>query len=169
MTVQRPAMLGFVLRNGQDRAPVWPAGVLGAITHTGDNNQSGYCGVVVGQSDKILALGIDVEQAKPLDRPLWFHVLTATERVCLEAVDPASVGMAAKTIFSAKECFYKAQFFLSRRFLGFLDVEIVLHPRESTFEARLATDAPKDLPLTRCAGRYVWSNEFVATGIALLA
>lgn len=159
----------FVLRNGRDRAPVWPAGVLGAITHTGDFARGGYCGVVVGRADQIVAVGIDIEQAKPLELPLWSRVLTATEQRSLRAADPVMAGMVAKTIFSAKECFYKAQFPLSRQFLRFQDVEIELHPGHSTFEACLTTEAPRGLPLTRCAGRFLGSDEFVATGIALLA
>jgi 4'-phosphopantetheinyl transferase EntD len=159
----------FVLRNGRDRAPCWPAGIVGSITHTGDVNRGGYCAVVVGHANQVVTVGVDAEQAKPLERPLWAHVLTTTERRTLEMADVTAGGLWAKTIFSAKECFYKAQFPLSGQFLGFHDVEVDLDLRSSTFVAGLASGAPRGLPLTRCAGRFLRHDDLVVTGIALLA
>jgi 4'-phosphopantetheinyl transferase EntD len=45
---------GFILLNGPDRAPIWPTGVAGAITHTG--GPGGYCAAVVGRLDRVLAV-----------------------------------------------------------------------------------------------------------------
>lgn len=158
----------FALLNGPDRAPVWPVGVVGAITHTG-RAPAGYCGVAVGRSVDLRAVGLDVERALPLGGELWPSVLTPTEQSWLAGFDGVRAGMLAKLMFSAKECFYKAQFPLSRRFLGFGEVEITLDPASSTFDARLTEYARKNLPLVRCSGRYAESEEFIFTGIALAA
>ena len=58
---------GAVLVNGEDRAPIWPDGVVASISHT-----FGYCGVVVASSRDYRALGLDVEQAAPLLLPLCY-------------------------------------------------------------------------------------------------
>ena len=158
----------FVLRNGPDRAPLWPLGVVGAITHTGRSPGAGYCGVVVGRAKDVLTVGLDAEEAIPLDRSLWSYVLTEKEHRWLESCAPAAAGSLAKTVFSAKECFYKAQFLLSRQFLRFHDVEIAMDIDSSRFEARLTSDAPKGLPLAECGGRILSRAELVLTGIAIV-
>jgi 4'-phosphopantetheinyl transferase EntD len=163
----RLSIENFVLRNGQDRAPCWPPGVVGAITHTGQAPGEGYCGVVVARATDVVTVGVDAESTKPLKPALWAHVLTAAERSSLEVLSASAAGLHATAIFSAKECFYKAQFPLSHRFLRFHDVEIALDPGSSMFEARLTEQAPPGLPLARCAGRFVQDQEFVVTGIAL--
>jgi 4'-phosphopantetheinyl transferase EntD len=164
----RLSIEGFVLRNGADRAPRWPVGVVGAITHT-QRAGEGYCGVVVGRTDRVVTVGLDAEQAEPLATSLWPHVLTAGERRSLQTTAADTAGYLARVIFSAKECFYKAQFALSRQFLRFHDVEISLDPGEPTFAATLTRDAPRGLPLTSCRGRFLPSGGFVVTGIALRA
>lgn len=156
----------FALLNGEDRAPLWPVGVVGAITHTG-RAPSGYCGVVVGPGEDFRGVGLDVELALPLGMELWPSVLTPAEQSWLAGFDPARAGVLAKLVFSAKECFYKAQFPLSRRFLEFGEVEITLDRASGTFEARLTERAPQGLPLSGCRGQYVEGEEFVFTGIAL--
>jgi 4'-phosphopantetheinyl transferase EntD len=161
---------GFVLRNGPDRAPLWPPGVVGAITHARRADGDGYCAAVVGRTDRVMAVGLDAEQAEPLDTRLWPHVLTPGERRALDAdTAPDSAGHAARAIFSAKECFYKAQFPLSRQFLRFCDVEVTLDSGQSTFIAALTADAPRGVPLTECRGRFLRSGGFVVTAIAVHA
>ncbi|MES1171685.1 MAG: 4'-phosphopantetheinyl transferase superfamily protein [Bacteroidota bacterium] len=162
-------MPDFILRNGSDRAPCWPAGVVGAITHTGRGDGAGdrgYCGVVVARRADLVTVGLDAEEATPLSRALWPHVLTSVEQRSLP--DDAVVGgLRAKVIFSAKECFYKAQYALSRRFLRFHDVAVTVHAESQTFDAELTEAAPPGLPLARCRGRFLVGEEFLATGIAL--
>lgn len=158
----------FALRNGPDRAPRWPAGVVGSITHTGQA-PGGFCGVAVGRVAELRAVGLDAEGAEGLERSLWSFVLTPRERGWLDEMDPTLGGRLAKIIFSAKECFYKAQFPLSRRVLAFQDVEIALDPRSSAFEARLAKGVSRDLPLVACIGRYLEGEALVLAGVALPA
>lgn len=162
----RLGITGFPLRNGPDRAPRWPGGVVGSITHTGDV-PGGFCGVVVGRAADVVALGLDAEQAEILDGTVRNYVLTGPEEQRLTIHAPARQATLAKVIFSAKECFYKAQYPLSGRFLGFEDVEIELDPGRGLFEARLTATAPSGLPLTVCRGRYMISDQLVLTGVAV--
>jgi 4'-phosphopantetheinyl transferase EntD len=165
----RLSIRDFVLRNGPDRAPRWPVGVVGAITHTRRAGGDGYCGAVVGRNDRVVTVGLDAEPAEPLKSSLWPRVLTATERRSLETTAAGAAGYLARVVFSAKECFYKAQFPLSRQFLRFHDVEITLDLDQATFTAALTPDAPVGLPLTSCRGRFLSIDGFVVTGIALRA
>ena len=42
---------------GNHREPVWPAGIVGSITHC-----AGYCAAAVARDAMVVALGIDAEQ-----------------------------------------------------------------------------------------------------------
>jgi 4'-phosphopantetheinyl transferase EntD len=170
----------FVLRNGPDRAPRWPEGVVGSITHTGAA-PGGYCGVVVARSSEIKAIGIDAESSDALDASLWSSVLTRAERIELASNngsndarenagdDGMDAGRKAKLIFAAKECFYKAQYPLSGRFLSFGDVEVRVDLGTSTFSVRVLDAGRDGHPLVTCSGRYLMEDGLVLTGVAVPA
>lgn len=157
----------FVLRNDSDRAPRWPEGVVGSITHTGDV-PGGTCAVAVASTRDVLALGIDAERGASLSPDLWPDVLTPSERRWLSGCPEARRSRLARLIFSAKECFFKAQFPRTRRFLAFEDVEVSVDPSASAFEARVVRGA-LDAPLVGCVGRYLDDVDMVLTGIAVPA
>lgn len=152
-----------VLLNGADRAPRWPEGVVGSITHTGAGDQ-GYCAVVLGRDSQLAAVGIDAEEAKPLEPELWSFVLTPDERAALEREPEATRGLLAKVVFSAKECFYKAQYPLTGQFLGFQQVRITLIPGSRQFQAERVDVGGE---MSRCLGRYSLDGALVLTGIAV--
>jgi 4'-phosphopantetheinyl transferase EntD len=157
------------LLNGEDRAPRWPAGVVGAITHT-SSPSDGYCGVVVARAEEVYALGLDAEGAEPLEDELWRLILTGAEREALGEAPATARGRLAKLIFSAKEAYYKAQYPVTRRFLGFHEVEIRLGPEGAGFEARLLAPLDTTPPrLERCAGRILADDALVLTAVALRA
>ncbi|WP_299750981.1 4'-phosphopantetheinyl transferase superfamily protein [uncultured Tateyamaria sp.] len=84
---------------------------------------------MVARSGNIRALGVDMEEAEPLDTDLWDTVLTPDER------DRTDNGLTAKRIFCAKEAVYKAQFPITRQLLGFEDVVVTL--KGTQFTARI--------------------------------
>ena len=83
---------------------------------------------MLGRDSELLTVGIDAEEAEPLEPELWRFVLTEDERAALEREPAENRGLLAKVVFSAKECFYKAQYPLTRQFLGFKQVRITLNP-----------------------------------------
>ena len=155
----------FVLLNDADRAPRWPAGVVGSITHTGAGDQA-FCAVVLGRDSQLLAVGIDAEEAEPLEPELWKFVLTAEERAALEQEPAERRGLLAKVMFSAKECFYKAQYPLTRQFLGFQQVRVALDQARGQFQAARVDVVGGVGEMSRCLGRYSMDGELVLTGIA---
>jgi 4'-phosphopantetheinyl transferase EntD len=99
----------------RDRAPVWPGGFVGSITHC-----DGLCVAAVARQRDVLALGIDAEPAEPLPAGLLQVVASPGERSRL--TDPLS----GRVLFSAKEAFYKCWSATGRPFLGFRDVELIV-------------------------------------------
>ncbi len=101
---------------------------------------------------------------QPLEPELWRFVLTEDERAALEREPAETRGLLAKVVFSAKECFYKAQYPLTRQFLGFKQVRITLIPALGQFRAE-RVDATGEM--SRCLGRYSMDGALVLTGIAV--
>jgi 4'-phosphopantetheinyl transferase EntD len=116
---------------GPDRAPRWPHGAIGSITHTAD-----WCGVAVSKAGEYRGLGIDAEPAEPIKPELFDRI--CTERELAWARSRGDEGLMVRLVFSAKEAFYKAQYARTARYLGFHDVELDVDGEE--FRARLLVD-----------------------------
>jgi 4'-phosphopantetheinyl transferase EntD len=114
---------------GPGRAPVWPAGFVGSISHGGD-----LVLAAVAPSTRIDSIGVDIEPDVPLDPDLVHRVCRPEEVARL----PASVALSrwAKLIFSAKESVYKCVAPLTGVFLEFEDVEILFGAGDNRFRAR---------------------------------
>jgi 4'-phosphopantetheinyl transferase EntD len=111
------------LLNDERRAPIWPAGIVGTITHT-----QSWCAVAVARQSDISGIGADIEAATPLDVSLWERVCRPEERESLLERPAALRGLLAKAVFSAKESIYKALFPQVRLFLDFQSMHIELSP-----------------------------------------
>jgi len=118
--------------SGQDRAPIWPEGIVGSISHC----DSLAIAVVARRADGFLSLGVDIEAASPLEAELIESICTPAERQNLASAGDA--GLLAKTIFSIKESAYKAQYPLTRTMLEFHEVEVKLDLAAMRFSAVVA-------------------------------
>jgi 4'-phosphopantetheinyl transferase EntD len=70
---------------GPDRAPLWPIGIVGSLTHV-RGRQEGHCAVAVGRSSSFRAIGIDVEYDSGLPPNAWPRILSARELCLLVAL-----------------------------------------------------------------------------------
>lgn len=143
---------------GEDRAPIWPRGFIGSISHT-DN----WCAAAVARTEDMRSLGIDLELATPLKEALWRRVCTPNERERLRArPDP---GLMGKILFSAKEAVYKCQYPITMQFLGFHAVEVEIG--DGTFHAVFRQEAGVFKPGAEMSGRYLVEDGLVATACEL--
>ncbi len=130
------AQLGLepmAIPQGADRAPVWPEGITGSISHCAH-----CCIAVAAHKADYQSLGVDVEPATPLDADLIDVICTPSEQAWL--ADQPNSGLAAKLIFSAKEAFYKAQYPLTGEVIGFDAVTVAI--TDSRFEATTTLALP---------------------------
>ena len=134
---------------GEDRAPIWPKGLTGSITHTARD-----CLAVVTDTPDIRALGLDMEPATPLESALWPDICTMAEMHWLSSLGPSQRGHFAKIIFSTKEAVYKAQYQISRQFLGFHDLTLTIDLANNRFEATLLADVQGFTPGATLRGRF---------------
>jgi enterobactin synthetase component D len=104
----------------ENRAPIWPDGVVGSITHTGD-----FAAAAVAWAADIAAVGIDSEQIiDPATARDIADICMVDETTLFSAADGRSFCEFCTFVFSAKEAVFKCLFPLTRKFLEFSDVRI---------------------------------------------
>lgn len=132
---------------GEDRAPIWPHGGVGSISHC-----AGACMAVAGRQRDFAGIGLDLEPAQPLAPDLWPSILRPDET----AVD----GLDALRIFVTKEAAYKAQYPLSRQLFDFQTLKITF--QDQYFMARFAHGVPPFAAGDILRGRLVQTSGFCA-------
>jgi 4'-phosphopantetheinyl transferase EntD len=154
---------------GPDRAPVWPRGIVGSISHC-----EGFCGAVAAREVDAVSLGLDVETAEPLPEELHLLIFSPGESSEIEARSRQTPVDFAKIGFSAKEAFYKCYYPLEKRFLDFRDVVIRFvgptggDPSGGEFQFEFVDGALPGAHLTtRVVGRWLTDRKFIAAGVTL--
>lgn len=159
------AQLGFApspILSGPKHEPLWPAGVVGSITHC-----KGYSAAAVAKDSRLLAIGIDAEVHAPLPEGVLERVSLREER---ERLGNAPQGTHwDRLLFSAKEATYKVYYPLTKAWLGFEQAAISFDPDAGTFEVRLLVEPihTRSLSLQRFQGRFAIHGDWVLTAIAL--
>lgn len=123
----------------EDRAPRWPEGWVGSITHS-----HGWAGALVANRSAYLSLGLDAEpllgdaQAERLAR----RVLTTAE---YERLDD-TLAFAVTLTFSLKESLFKALYPLVGRRFHFPDAELISWRTNGRARLRLLSDLGSGWP-----------------------
>ncbi len=106
---------------GEDRAPLWPAPLVGAITHS-----HGRAAALVGHRDQWQGLGLDYEAWLAPRRALRLagEILTEQERQALQGLDEAEQARRITLTFSVKESLFKALYPLTGRRFYFQDATL---------------------------------------------
>jgi 4'-phosphopantetheinyl transferase EntD len=109
-----------------DRAPVWPGGIAGSISHCDTR------AVVAVRRREHGTVGVDVEHRTELKRELWKSVFTDGEVGALEERWRTRRGLMALVMFSAKESLYKAQYPWTSTFMGFQELVVDVEEESET-------------------------------------
>jgi 4'-phosphopantetheinyl transferase EntD len=161
--LERLGVRRFPILMGRDREPLWPGGIVGAISHT-----RGYCGVAVARTTDLRSLGLDVQYIDEVSTDCLEQVCTPQELLWIESLPRSDRKRSAALIFSAKECLYKCQHAVSKKWLGFKDVNITADDRTSEFGATFLIEQHVHFPMgTTLKGRYIFRDHLVFTGMVL--
>jgi 4'-phosphopantetheinyl transferase EntD len=150
------AQLGIAaapIGSGTRGEPLWPASVVGSITHC-----AAYGACAVAHAADVLAVGIDAEPDAPLPAGVLAAIATDEEQRAL-----AAHGAGAswdRVLFSAKESVFKAWFPLTGEALAFEDADVRLDRDSETFTARLRAGG-------ELRGRWRASHGIVATAVVV--
>lgn len=149
---------------GPQREPLFPAGISGSITHTGD-----YCAAAALRQGALRALGIDAEAAAALPPGVAALLLVESEQAMVAAL-AATLPLAPTLLFSIKEAFYKAFFQIEQRYLDPLEAEVLLQPLDTAFTIRVLKPGLGPRWQGRAhAGRWSINATHVLSAIALPA
>jgi 4'-phosphopantetheinyl transferase EntD len=133
-----------VIGMGEGGAPLWPAGILGSITHT-----KGYAAALVAEARNYSGVGVDAERLGGVTEDLWPRLFDDTERDHLMGRGDRAV--IATMMFCAKEASYKA--WAMKGALAFRQIHIA--PQADGF---IATHAGQSLQ-----GRYAVDGNLMLT------
>lgn len=128
---------------GKNREPLWPQGVLGAISHS-----SRFAMAMVTQ-DKggYLGIGIDIEEemAEDLARDVSGQIMSEEEKRLNKEPDSFDNKNFVTLVFSAKESIFKALYPSVGEFFGFEACELIgLDPIKQNLCFRLTQDLSSD-------------------------
>ena len=123
-----------VLRDPETREPLWPEGISGAITHSGN-----WAAAAAGKTSDVSGIGIDLEDLeRQVDSRISRHVCIPEEQKWLQECGEDFLEQNLKIIFSAKESIFKAFFPYTRTYLHFHDARILM---EQTFFQKSKSDS----------------------------
>lgn len=145
---------------GTDRAPVWPAGWRGSISHT-----EKWALAILAPLRFHLILGVDIETLRPeIMREIATSFTTASERDVLVA-SGLPFETALLIAFSAKESLFKALYPWVRHFFGFEAAKLCgLSSENNHFTLELTRQlAPGLYAGYRTTGQYLLGKDGVIT------
>ncbi len=148
---------------GSDRAPCWPEGVVGSISHC-----QSVCGAVVARIGAIQSIGLDLEGASPIENSLVTEICTTDDLEESDKFDRGIRHLLPNIVFGAKEAFYKAYYPLTRCFLNFRDVSIEFGEGERRGSFRihsLGSHLPLSDEIRHFSGRWRIAQETVLAGV----
>ena len=155
-----------VLREEEGRLPIWPAGIVGSISHSDD-----LCMAAVGEATDFQGVGVDLEPDEPVQREIERVVLKGAEHEWVAQGESGERGRRCRMVFSAKEAVYKAFYPRTRTFWSFQDVELAIDgeagvgTERGTFLAQLPPSAGRDAIDGRILRRGGWIISAVAVPV----
>jgi 4'-phosphopantetheinyl transferase EntD len=151
LALERLGIPPVAILAGDRGEPLWPAGVVGSITHC-----SVYRACAVARTDALASLGIDAEPNLPLPGGVLARIAFGPE---LAIESPAPGVCVDRLLFCAKEAIYKAWFPLNKRWLGFEDMEVTFTHGENAFAGRLLIPDLEPDPLHPKVFHGRWATE----------
>ena len=139
-----------------ERAPVWPEGQCGSISHTKD-------WALAAVSTTLRSIGVDVEAQGRVTQKLY-RTLFRPQEVASFATLPASAPSVA---FAAKEAGYKAVFPIGGAYIGFQEASIDLNWQAQRFHIRYDGDHQPNRALESGVGYWRLTDSHVIVFFAI--
>jgi 4'-phosphopantetheinyl transferase EntD len=149
-----------VLR-GIGREPLWPAGIVGSITHC-----DGYCAAAVARRGDIAGIGIDAEPNETLPGGILDLIASEEEIGLLPGIGSAQVSW-DRLFFCVKESVYKAWYPVMKYWLGFEEAFVTIEPGLNIFHVQLHSRNPHR-PVrchSRLTGHYAVQRGYIMTSV----
>jgi 4'-phosphopantetheinyl transferase EntD len=144
--------------SGPNREPLWPAGIVGSMTHC-----DGYRAAALGRTDQFASIGIDAETHAALPDGVLGAIARADELPRLDDLAERRPDVSwDRLAFSAKESAFKAWYPLAREWLGFEEATVLIDP-----EGTLSVEIHRPGPIAHMDGQWLVSGGLVLTSIVI--
>ncbi|MEP7050771.1 MAG: 4'-phosphopantetheinyl transferase superfamily protein [Pseudomonadota bacterium] len=158
-----PEDASSVIGIGSHGEPLWPAGIVGAITHTRE-----FAAAAVALKRDARAIGFDAERLTQLSADVLEYIAVPAEIPALAFTSGMTADAVASVVFSAKEALFKCLYPEVQRYFDFRDALIEALDSNGTFTARLLVGLTPHLPQgSRFEGRFALADGRVYTAIVL--
>jgi enterobactin synthetase component D len=166
LRILAPELAEANIGSGRNREPLWPPGIVGAITHT-----HGYASAAVARTSDARAIGLDAEIEMDADvaADVADSIADRSEIEVVERTMGVAFPRALTLIFSAKETVFKCLFPEVRRYFDFRDVRFQsVDPKRGEFAAEILVPLSRSLPAGRVLlGRYEHDEKLVWTAMVI--
>ena len=152
---------------GEDRAPCWPEGVVGSITHG-----AGWAGVIAASSGNWRGLGLDIEKLLPATRAdrLVAEILTPRELEGYTELDEGQRAVLVTLTFSIKESLFKALYPLVNKRFYFQEAELIHQDNSGHARLRLLSDlSPEWKSGAELDGQFVQFGDYLLSLVSIPA
>ena len=152
---------------GEDRAPCWPSGVVGSITHG-----AGWAAVVAARTEQWRGLGLDVERLLPATRAerLAEEILTPWELQRWAELDETQRALRVTLTFSIKESLFKALYPLVKTRFYFQEAELIHQGADGRARLRLLNDLSDEWKTgTELDGQFAQFEDYVLSLVGVPA
>ncbi|MBT8767167.1 4'-phosphopantetheinyl transferase family protein [Metapseudomonas boanensis] len=151
----------------EDRAPIWPEGICGSISHS-----HGLASALVASHTHWRGLGLDLETLLPASRAqrLAKEILTPAELNRLGSLDPSQYAERITLTFSIKESLFKALYPLVGQRFYFQDAELLNVDSNGRARLRLLLDLSREWHAGReLGGNFCYFQERLLSLVAIPA
>ena len=151
---------------GRHGAPIWPADVVGSITHC-----EGYRAAAVAWRNEIVGVGIDAEPNRHLPDIVLRRIALPSEQRQLQRLAVLHPAVAwDRLLFSAKEAAYKLWYPLTRGSRQFADTAIGFDASSGTFSAQSGTpiETQTGEAAAELSGKWLMHDGLLITAVVLL-
>lgn len=154
----RPAPL---LRDGAG-APVWPAGVVGSITHS-----RGYRAAAVAPRAEIAAIGVDAEPNERMSSGVLEAVGAPVELSAVKLMRGSDVAL-DRLLLSAKESVFKAMYSMTST-PTLVRESVILLAADGSFTVYAAAERERGELMRNISGRWIAAGGMLATAALIPA
>lgn len=150
---------GFAILRDPHGAPIWPVGITGSISHSGD-----MAAAVVVEETEILAIGLDLQirnQILPHSVLTTFFHSDEIENY-LNLTESYS-ELFSYAVFSAKESIFKCYYMIDRSFLNLHEISVTLDWCSGTFRTRITGEHGSNLRMfcDQLIGRFGFTENYI--------
>jgi len=144
----------FALLSRSNRAPIWPDGIIGSISHT-----TNLCAAAVIEKNGVTGIGIDVETTKPINMDILDMICSNNEIKRLKKQgDPLILG---KVVFSIKESIFKCFNPRFDHWLDFKDVNLELSMKDKRYHMNFREKVEPELKNCTINGHWFLGQKFI--------